>query len=87
MKTNDVRKHIETYFKQHLPQYTVLKIRKKSYHPDDSHLWMVSAQKSDGTYAVWTGWNEHTRNLNYGHYNLKSIEECEVIFKEFYYSK
>ena len=82
---NEVRKHIELYFKEHLPQYTVLEIRRKTNHPDDDYLWMVSAKKSDGTYAVWTGWNEAAQSLNHGHYNLKSMEECEKIFEEFYY--
>lgn len=85
MDANEARAHAEAYFNQNLPQYTVLEIRRKSCHPDDSHLWMVSAQKSDGTYAFWSGWNDHTRNLNYGHYGLNSIEECEKLFAEFYY--
>lgn len=66
-------------------QYTVLEIRQKSYHPADNYLWMVSAKKEDGTYAVWTAWNESSQSLNFGHYNLKSIEDCEKVFEEFYY--
>ena len=80
---NEIRKHIELYFKEHLPQYTVLAVRRKSSHPDDTHLWMVSAEKSNGTFTVWTGWNEATQNLNHGHYDLKSIEECEKTFEEY----
>lgn len=82
-----VRENVELYFKKYLPEYTVLEIRRKSYHPADSYLWMVSAKKEDGTYAVWTAWNESSQSLNYGHYNLKSIEECEKIFKEFYFNR
>ena len=82
---NKVREHVELYFKKHLPEYIVLEVRRKSYHPADSYLWMVSAQKKDGTYAVWTGWNESTQSLNYGHYNLKSLEDCEAVFEEFYF--
>lgn len=81
-----VRENVELYFKKYLPEYTVLEIRRKSYHPTDSYLWMVSAKKEDGTYTVWTAWNESSQSLNYGHYNLKSIEECEKIFKEFYFN-
>ncbi|MDE6602437.1 MAG: hypothetical protein K2K90_09810 [Lachnospiraceae bacterium] len=80
-----VREHIELYFKEHLPQYTVLEIRRKSCHPDDAHLFMVSAKKSNGIYAVWTGWNELSQSLNHGHYDLKSAEKCEKLFEEFYY--
>lgn len=85
MSIKKVREHVILYFKDHLPQYTVLEIRRKSSHPDDTHLWMVSAKKSSGTFAVWTSWNESTQCLNFGHYDLTSIEECEKIFEEFYY--
>lgn len=82
---NKVREHVELYFQKHLPEYTVLEIRRKSCHPADDYLWMVSAKKEDGTYAVWTAWNESTQSLNYGHYCLKSIEDCETVFEEFYF--
>lgn len=82
---SEVREHIELYFKENLPQYTVLEIRKKSSHPDDAHLFMVSAKKFNDTYAFWSGWNELNQSLNHGHYDLKSTEECEKLFEEFYY--
>lgn len=34
----EVMEQVTLYLKEHLPGYTVLKVRKKSYHPDDSHL-------------------------------------------------
>lgn len=80
-----VRENVELYFKKYLPEYTVLEIRRKSYHPDDDYLWMVSAKKADNSFAVWTSWNETTQSLNYGHYDLKSIEDCEKVFEEFYF--
>ena len=54
MKTGllEVMEQVTIYFKENLPKYTVLKIRKKSYHPDDSHLYMAAAKKDDGTYDV-----------------------------------
>lgn len=79
----EVRKHIELYFKKNLPQYTVLEIRRKSSHPEDSYLFMVSAKKDDGTYAVWSSWNDALQSLNHGHYDLKSAEECERVIKEY----
>lgn len=80
-----VRKNVEEYLKKHLPQYTVLEIRKKSVFPEDNYLFMVSAiNEKDGTYAVWTCWNETSQSLNYGHYNLQTLEECEQLFEEFY---
>ena len=83
----EVWEQVKRYFKKHLPKYTVLKVRRKSYHPDDSYLYMVSAKKDDGTYAVWTCWNESTKSLNYGHYNLTSEEDCKKLMDEFYYSE
>jgi len=79
-----VLRHVESYFRKNLPQYAVLEIRKKSYHPDDEHLFMVSAKKvTDGTYAAWSSWNEELQTLNHGHYGLKSTKECDEIFAEF----
>lgn len=76
--------HIKAYFKSYLPGYSVLEVRRKSFHPDDDYLFMVSAKKNDDdTYAVFTNWNEQTQCLNHGHYNLKSIKDCDVIFAEF----
>ena len=46
---------------------------------------MISARKDDGTYAVWTCWNQKTESLNHGHYGLQSEEECEKVMDELYY--
>lgn len=81
----EVMEQVALYFKEHLPKYTLLNIRKKSYHPDDSHLYMISARKDDGTYAVWTCWNQKTESLNHGHYGLQSKEECEKVMDALYY--
>lgn len=84
MDLSKVRKNVEIYVKRHLPQYEVLETRRKSSHPDDHYLYMVSAKNTkDGTYAVWTAWNESTQSLNHGHYALDSIEDCEKIFAEY----
>lgn len=85
--TSDVWQQVYLYFRKHLPRYTVLKIRNKSYHPDDHHLYMVSAKKNDGTYAVWTCWNQETKCLNHGHYDLQSEEDCEATMNGFYFSE
>lgn len=82
-KLAEAKKQVELYFGEHLPKYEVLEVRRKSFHPDDSYLYMVSAKKEDGTYAVWTSWNEETQSLNHGHYNISSAEDCEKIFAEF----
>ena len=82
----EVMKQVKLYFKENLPKYTVLKIRQKSCHPDDSHLYMVSAKKDDGTYAVWTSWNQKLKSLNHGHYDLQNEKDCEQVMDEFYFS-
>ena len=80
---NEVRKHVEQYFKEHLPQYTVIEVRRKSRHPDNYYLYMVSAKKDDGTFSVWTAWNQLTQSLNHGHYDIESLEECEKLEEQY----
>ncbi|MCI8373749.1 MAG: hypothetical protein HFI75_15410 [Lachnospiraceae bacterium] len=82
----EVMEQVMLYFKKNLPMYAILKIREKSCHPDDSHLYMISAKKDDGTYAVWTSWNQKLKSLNHGHYGLQSKEACDKVMDEFYYS-
>ena len=82
-KQQQVMEHVSEYFKEHLAEYTVLEVRRKSRHPEDSHLWMVSAEKEDGTYAVWTAWNEAIQSLNHGPYGIKSLEGCGKLMEEY----
>ena len=83
----EVEANIEEYFRANLPRYEVVKVRKKSYHPDDAHLYMVAAKKDDGLYAVFTSYNDLSRSLNYGHYDLKNLEACEAIMNEYYFGR
>ena len=83
---SEVMEEMNLYLKENIPKYNVLKNRKKSYHPDDSHLYMVSEKKDDGTYAVWTSWNQKLKSLNHGHYDLQSERDCETVMDEFYFS-
>ena len=82
----DVKQQVLIYFQDNLPRYTVLDIRRQSNHPKEQYLYMVSAKKDDGTYTVWTCWNQSTKSLNCGHYNLESEEDCEKVMDEYYYS-
>ena len=78
MDLSKVLRHVETYFKNHLPHYAVLTVSRRNHHPDDGHLYIVSAKnEKDNTFAVWSCWNEKTRSLNHGHYGIKSLEVCE----------
>lgn len=83
----NVTESIQRYFQEKLPNYEVVKVRRKSWHKDDSHLFMVAAKKSTGSYAVWTSWNESTQSLNYGHYDLADIETCEWVMDEYYHGR
>lgn len=79
-------KHIEGYLEKNLPAYTLLEVQRKSAYPEDAYLYMAAAEKNDGTYAVWTCWNESTGSLNYGHYGLKSFDACREVMQEKYTS-
>lgn len=79
-----VMDHVNAYFKEHLPNYRVLKVRRKSNHLEDGHLFMVAAKGKDA-FAVWTCWNESTQSLNHGHYGLQSEADCERVMDEYYY--
>ena len=83
---SEVLVQVERYFAENLPKYKVLKIRRQSYHPEDDYLYMVSAKKDDGTYAVWTCWNQSIKSLNCGHYDLSSEEDCEKVMDGSYFS-
>lgn len=85
MNTNfkDAVWHINDYFEEHLPQYTVFEVRRKSYNPADDYLYMAAAKHRDGSYAVWTSWNEHLHSLNHGHYNLPDMKSCAEIMAEY----
>ena len=57
--SKEVLANIHAYFEENLPRYTVVKIRKKSYHPENSHLYMIAAKKDDGTFTVWERLKHH----------------------------
>lgn len=75
--------HISDYFEEHLPQFTVFEVRKKSYNPADNYLYMVAAKKKDESYAVWTNWNEQVLSLNHGHFDLPDMKTCAEIMAEY----
>lgn len=81
----DVKQQVLIYFQDNLPRYTVLDIRRQSNHPKEQYLYMVSAKKDDGTYTVWTCWNQSTKSLCNGHYDLLSEESCEKVMDESYF--
>ena len=87
----EVINEVEKYFERELPNYEVRKswVVRKSNHPDDSYLYMVAAKKRKGGFrghewTVWTCWNQSTKSLNYGHYDL-SEQSVPEIFSEYFY--
>ena len=79
----EVVQHISEYFKEHLPKYTPLEVRRQSYNTEDHYLYMVAARKDDDSFAIWTSWNESIQSLNCGHYDLPSLEACVQIMTEY----
>ena len=86
-QNNKVWTAVKTYLKEHLPSCSVVDIRKKSAYPEDKHLFMISAQKDDGTFNVWTCWNQEMQTLNHGHYGLEHHDDYVAIFEEYYTPK
>ena len=84
----DVVKNVKEYFiKENLSNYEIVDIVDRSEHPSDSYLFMIVARKRTMygiNYTVWTCWNESTKSLNYGHYDIVDIENCKNIVREFY---
>jgi len=77
----DAVEHISDYFEKHLPLYTIFEVRRQSYDPDD-YLYMITAQKPDGTFTIWTSWNESIQSLNHG-YDLPNLKLCIKIMEEY----
>lgn len=80
----EVVRRVEQYFEEHLPQYTVMEVRRKSYYTEDDYLYMVSAVKKDGSsFAFWSSYNDSRQTMNCGHYNLPSLEVCAKLMTEY----
>lgn len=79
----DVVQHISNYFEEHLPLYTIIEVRRQSYNQEDDYLYMVATKKKDGSFAVHTAWNESTKSLNHGHYDLPDMKACADIMAEY----
>lgn len=81
-KLLEVAEHVADYFKKYLPDFTMLGVVRKSFHPDDAHLYMVVSKKSDGSYGFWDCWNENTQSLNHGHYGIEFLDDCVELLNE-----
>ena len=90
---NNVIENVRSYLKRELPNYKLVKVLRKSSHPDDHYLYMVIGKKQlepaykemgMGEYTVWSCWNETTQSLNWGHYDIKTEEDALEMAKEYF---
>ena len=50
-KSLEVVEHVIACFKKYLPNDTVLGVGRKSFHPDEAHLYMVLSKKNSNSYG------------------------------------
>ena len=80
-----VKDKIIQYLKDNLHNYELIKVIRKSNHPDDFYLYTVIAQhKISKTYTVWSCWNDKTESLNHGHYDIESLSNAEQLAESFF---
>ncbi|MDY4838395.1 MAG: hypothetical protein SO160_02455 [Lachnospiraceae bacterium] len=81
---DNVIKDVVSYFQNDISGYIPLKVCRHSNHPDDSYIYSVIGRREqeDCAYACWSSFNESTKSINYGHYNLASEEEAMSIIRE-----
>jgi hypothetical protein len=87
---DNVIENVKKYFAEHLPNYDVVKVVRKSVHEAVWYLYMVIGRKREdpynmGRYACWTSWNETTGCLNHGHYGIKTVSEALEIISEYFF--
>ena len=88
-----VKENVKNYLeKNNLGE--LVSVMRASDHPDDNYLFHVIAKKpnvkktfhnGDWNYSIWTCWNDTCKGLNYGHYNLDSVERALEIHAEFFH--
>ena len=86
---DNVIENVKKYFAEHLLNYEVTKVVRKSPYPDDWYLYMVVGRKKEdpynmGKYSAWTSWNETTQSLNFGHYGIDTEAKALEVLSEFF---
>ena len=81
-KSLEVVEHIADYFKKHLPNYTVMGVGRKSYHPDEAHLYVVLSKKDDGSYGFCDCWDDKNKTLSRGRYGIEFLDSFVKLFRE-----
>lgn len=91
MIPEEVQLSVSNYFKEHLEGYDLVGIFRSSNAKDDSYLYSVIGKKKiassyfNGEWACWSSWNQITESLNFGHYNIESIDDAIMILNERFY--
>lgn len=78
----EVKNNVQSYFEEHLKNYTPVEICRISNHPEDHYLYAVIARHNNGDYACWTSWNHSTESMNFGHYGLSDREAAFSIVQD-----
>lgn len=76
---------VEEYFESSggLNNFIPTHICRKSNDPSDDYLYeVVGYNVKTKEYACWTSWNQSTKSLNMGHYNLQREQEALEIIKD-----
>lgn len=81
-KSMEVVGHITAYFEKYLPDYIVLGIGRKSYHPDDAHLYMVLSKKKDGNYGFYDCWDDAKKILHRKRYGIEFLDSFAELLNE-----
>lgn len=81
-KSLEVVEHIVAYFKKYFPDDTVLGVGKKSYHPDEAHLYVVLSKKDNNCYGFCDCWDERNRTLNRGRYGIEFLDSFVRLLNE-----
>lgn len=81
---NDVIDSIKDYMADGaLSNFKPIRISRASNCPEDHYLYFVTGYNtSTDMYACWTCWNQMTKTLNYGHYNIPSLRDVDDLFAE-----
>lgn len=81
---DNVADSVKQYLDRSFADMKLCHIYRKSNHPDDQYLYMVIAEKNDGTFSCWSSWNSITGFLNHGHYYLTSEQDAISILQELF---
>lgn len=81
-KSLEIVEHVVDYFKKYLPDDTVLGVGRKSFHPDESHLYMVLSKKDNNSYGFCDCWDEKTKTLSRGHYGIEFLDSFVKLLNE-----